>query len=139
MSSIATAADLIAARRSHAHEQHVLTNANLFVEMTQHGYWKDSRNTIAELDAYASAAHAQLKDASREMQAFIKSKFNNDEDLLTKHADRMRTAGANIILLKDGLVPALKVDPTNPKFRILALQIFGYLRAEIEATKHLMM
>ncbi len=129
--------DILAARRSVNHEKHVITNTNLFVEMTQGDFWHNFDKAIAQLEAFANSAQAQLEDASRGMHSFIKQKFSNDQDLLTNHAARMRTAGANVRFLKDGCVPALKLDRDNPKFRLLALQAFGYLRAEIEATKHL--
>lgn len=132
-----TSAALAAARHSDVHEQYVLTNTNLFFEMVHDEFFNDPKQGIEQLETYANHAKQLLNDASREMQDFIKEKFENDTDLLTKHADRMRTAGANVLLLRDGLVPALKVDKDNPKFRALALQTFGYIRAEVEATKNI--
>lgn len=134
---MAATRDLAAARMSAVHEQHVLTNAGIFFEMNQSDFFQDPKQGITQLDNYANNAKQLLKDASREMQDFIKKKFENDETLLTKHAARMRTAGANILLLKQGVVPALKIDQDNPKFRMIGLQIFGYVRAEIEATANL--
>ncbi len=134
-----TSAALAAARMSTVHEQYVLTNTNFFVEMVQNDFFSDPKVGISKLAVYADNAEQLLKDASREMQDFIKEKFENDETLLTAHAARMRSAGANILLLKQGVVPALKIDHDNPKFRAIGLQIFGYIRAEIEATKNFIM
>ena len=133
------ATELATARRSVAHETHVLSTTSVFISETQGDFWKNFNKAIAQVENFANSAEDRLLNASREMHMFIKRKFDNDQDLLTKHAARMRTAGANVRFLKDGCIPALKIDRDNPKFRHLALESFAYIRAEIEATENLIL
>ena len=85
--------------------------------------------TVEELDAFANGAEQTAHEKSREMQKLIK----DDANWLTSHAACMRTTSAKIVLLRDGLVPALKIDKDNPRLRLEAVAAMGYIRADFEA------
>ena len=59
--------------------------------------------------------------------------IKGDVQHLTDHAARMRAIAARIVLLRDGYVPALKIDQKNNAMRDSALQIMAYLMAQFEA------
>ncbi len=129
------ALELAAAQRSDAHDRHVVAHTNMFIEVTEETFWTKPDQIRDQLQGYAVQAQELLRDAGQRMQERIRTEFDNDEDLLTRHAARMRTAAANVVLLRFGLLPALKLDPDNPKLRTLALHTFAFLNAEIEATR----
>lgn len=124
------------AQASTAFERHVLHGATMLVSVYGDDLWSNPQAAIKEIETYADAAKDLLAKASKETQDFIKQRFDNDEDLLTKHAARVRTAGGNIAFLK-GTVEGLKIDPDNPKFRKLSVEAYGYIRASIEAFNNL--
>ncbi|OGG55248.1 hypothetical protein A3D62_01540 [Candidatus Kaiserbacteria bacterium RIFCSPHIGHO2_02_FULL_49_11] len=85
--------------------------------------------TIEELEAFANHAEVTAHEKSREMTEAL----GDDEMALTSHAAHMRSLAAKIVLLRDGLVPALKIDKDNSSLRNDAVRAMGYIRAEFEA------
>lgn len=55
-----------------------------------------------------------------------------DDIALTDHASHMRTVGANLLMLKGGLIPALKIDKDNQKIRQIAGQAMAFVKAEYD-------
>ncbi len=85
--------------------------------------------SIEELEVFAKGAEETAHEKSREMTEHIK----DDVDWLTDHANLMRTLSAKIVLLRDGLIPALKIDSDNRLLRIDAVGAMGWIRADFEA------
>ncbi len=53
-------------------------------------------------------------------------------EALTTHASHMRTVAANLLLLKGGVLPALKIDSQNPMLRDLASKSMAFIQAEYQ-------
>lgn len=108
-------------------DDHILLNTKIWVEMTI------DELTIEQIEEFAQGAEEHAHTASHEMTKFINEKHSDDRDWLTSHADHVRRLSAKIVLLRDGLVPALKIDKENPVLRLEAVRTMGYIRADIEA------
>lgn len=85
--------------------------------------------SIANLEAFAKNAEAVAHEKSREYTKHCK----RDEMLLTSHADMMRKTSAKIVLLRDGLIPALKIDRDNVQLRMDAVSAMGWIHADFVA------
>ena len=103
--------------------QYVAMSANLFL-VAMAGVL-----TIEDLEDFSNAAEANVEEKDREMFDYIK----DDLTALTNHASSMRTVVAKIVLLREGLIPALKIDRNNLVLRLQAVQAMGFIRAECEA------
>ncbi|HUD02582.1 MAG TPA: hypothetical protein VMR46_00990 [Candidatus Paceibacterota bacterium] len=90
--------------------------------------------TIEMMEKFANSAEKVAHEKSREMSEH----FKDDEMALTRHADHMRTVAAKIKLLRDGLVPALKIDRNSHVLRLQAVQAMTFVTAEFEAMTGLM-
>ena len=88
--------------------------------------------TFHDLAEFSAAAEEMAHESSREMTDYVKDKGT---DALTTHAAHVRTLSANIVLLRDGLVPALRIDAGNPVLRKQAVSIFCYIKSEFDAMK----
>lgn len=86
---------------------------------------------LNHLEGFAAGMEAQAHEASREMTKLVK----DDEDLLTAHADRMRTVSARMVLFK-GYIAALRINPESTALRLEALATWAYLRASFEAMRY---
>lgn len=93
-----------------------------------------SELTLDDIEAYAKGAEEALREASREMTEHLR----DDEGALTSHANHLRKAIAKVVLLRDGLVPSLKIDKEAAHYHEMAVQSMGFIRAEIEAMKAFM-
>ena len=87
--------------------------------------------TFEQLKEFADNAEAICQKEEGEYLRYLAG----DEQALTNHAANMRTVAGKIILLRDGLVPALEIDRNNPVLRREALRNMAYIRAESEAMK----
>ena len=103
--------------------QYVAMSANIFSMAAA------SELTLKDLEEFANGAEETASERDREVTEYL----IDDEHALTNHAAHIRTLVAKIVFLRDGLVPALKIDWHNPTFRMLAVQSMGYIRAEFEA------
>ena len=84
---------------------------------------------IELLEDFAKKAEDLAHTKSRELQAHL-SKAGRD---LTNHAAHMRSVAAHIVLLRDGLVPAIKIDKDNEMHRANALASMTFLLAQFQA------
>lgn len=107
---------------------YVALNTKLWVEMTLDVLSMD------DLETFAKNAETRAHEKSRAMTAELK----DDIESLTTHAAYMRTLSAKIVLLRDGLIPALKIDKDNPILRRDAVAAMGWIRADFEAMDCLM-
>jgi hypothetical protein len=105
--------------------QFVADTSTLFVQAMH------STITFQQLKEFADNAEELCQEEEPEYLRYLK----NDEQALTNHASHMRTVVAKIVLLRDGLVPALEIDRNNPVLRLEALRNMAYIRAETEAMK----
>jgi hypothetical protein len=87
--------------------------------------------TFEQLKGFADNAEAICQ---KEEKGYLRY-FGGNERALINHAAHMRTVAAKIVLLRDGLVPALEIDRNNPVLRFEALRNMAYIRAESEAMK----
>lgn len=86
--------------------------------------------TSADLERFAKEAEEVAHGQSREMTDYLKAE---NVGALTTHAAHVRTLSAHIILLRDGLVPALRIDSDNPTIRNQAVSVMFYIKAEFDA------
>lgn len=110
---------------------YVSVNTRLWISLT-HKVLK-----IEEIERFAATAEEIAHERSRELTDFIKEQ-GGDLEWLTDHAACMRTLSAKIVLLRGGLVPALKIDKDNPVLRMDAVGAMGYIRSDLEAMLCLM-
>ncbi len=89
--------------------------------------------TLEHIEKFAKTAEEAAHIKGRQFVQFLKSEQDSTESALTEHAAHMRTLAAQIILLRDGFVPALKVDKDSHPMMIQAVSIMGFIRAEFEA------
>mgnify|MGYP001578486279 CR=1 FL=1 len=89
--------------------------------------------TLQDLTDFANNAETHALEAEKEMVEYFCG--NNNEWDLHVHAGHMRTVAAKIILLRNGLIPALNVDRNNPILWMQAVHAMGYIDAEIKATE----
>lgn len=87
------------------------------------------RVPFEQMERFAAEADQLAHRQSRGMT----HEFRSDESILTDHAARMKTLAATIRLLRDGLVPALRIDRDNPALWMQAVEAMGYIRADCEA------
>lgn len=85
--------------------------------------------SIEHVETFAKTAEKLAHDRSREYTQGIK----DDEMALTEHAALMRTTSAKIVLLRDGIVPAWKIDKESPNLRQLAVETMGWIHADCQA------
>jgi hypothetical protein len=90
-----------------------------------------SEITFEQLKDFADSAEVICQNEEPEYLRY----FSDNEQALVNHASHMRTVAGKIILLRDGLVPALEIDRGNPVLRREALRNMAYIRAEAEAMK----
>lgn len=83
---------------------------------------------IEELESFANRAEPAAHALSRELT----NKLKDDEYALARHADHMRSMAANILLLRDGYVPALRVDRENLVMRLRALEVMANVYAHFQ-------
>jgi hypothetical protein len=93
---------------------------------------------IAELSIdhfrnFAQSCEKLAHHASRIMTAHL----GDDVNALTDHAARVRTLSAHVVLLRDGLVPALEIDWDNQNLRQQAAYSMGLIRAECAAMENI--
>lgn len=81
------------------------------------------------LEDFAKHAESRARALSREYSRV----FVGNEAVLTKHANHSRTISANILLLRDGYVPAIKIDLDNTRMRTEACRIMAYLYIQFQA------
>lgn len=86
----------------------------------------DLENFAQKVEARAHAASAQ---ATRELMA-------GTEGQLTEHAANVRSISAHIMLLKNGCVPALKIDKDSPTIFIMAVEAMAYLNSSLQAMEN---
>ena len=103
--------------------QFVITQASEFVRIIS--------NTLGleQLTKFANNAEETATALDIEMCKYL----INDNDNLVRHAIHMQTLGAKIILLRNGIIPALEINSENITLRILAIQSMGYIWAEFKA------
>lgn len=101
----------------------VATGSRLFLESMI------NKITFEGLKEFADGAEALASERSHEMDEYLAG----DMDALTNHAAYVRTLAGKIVLLRDGLVPALEIDRNNLVLRIQAISAMSYIRAECEA------
>jgi hypothetical protein len=103
----------------------VVNSSGHFVDALQ------SAITFEQLKEFADNAEAICQAEEGEYLRY----FGSNEQALINHATHMRTVAGKIVLLRDGLVPALEIDRNNPVLRLEALRNMAYIRAESEAMK----
>ena len=89
--------------------------------------------TLEHIEKFAKTAEEAAHIKGRKFVEFLKSEQDLTEKTLTDHAAHMRTLAAQIILLRDGFIPALRVDKDSQAMMIQAVSIMGFIRAEFEA------
>lgn len=92
------------------------------------------RDGMAGVAVFVAAIETTFKELDHETTGRIRDD-KLGEAVLVRHAARMRTIGANIVLLRDGVVPALKIDSDNPKLRSVLLNCKALLWAEQQVMK----
>ena len=108
-------------------DQIVKEQTKFFMETMKDEF--EGREGLARLEAFAQDADRIAHLHSQEATAVVK----DDEDRLTRHADYMRNVSAHIVLLRDGLVPALKIYPDSPTMRLQAVGVMAFIKAHFFA------
>lgn len=103
--------------------QYVVVSTDLFMEALA------NKLSLKDLEEFANGAEKMVREMDHEMTEYLMG----DEDALTNHAVHVRILAGKIVLLRDGLVPALRIDQNNPVIRMFAIRSMGYIRAECEA------
>ena len=95
---------------------------------------------IAEIEKCAVEAHGRASALSRkaviDIRAELRSEGRDVSMYLESHRSRMRSIRAQIVLLRRGYVPALKLDGRNEKMREQALAIMAGLYSHFEAMQY---
>jgi hypothetical protein len=116
-----------ALKESPSRDQIVTEQTKSFAQLMQDEF--SGPTGIERLELFAKDAERIAHKHSKDATAAVK----DDEDRLTRHADYMRTVSAHIVLLRDGLVPALKIYPESPTFRTQAIWTLSFIKAHFFA------
>ncbi len=106
-------------------------NRAQFVVSASHAFFVTMQGAmgLSEIEDFAqkveARAHAASQNATKEI--------GGDERRLTDHAANMRSISAHIIFLRDGCVPALKIDKESPTIRSHAISAVAYIHASLQA------
>ncbi len=103
----------------------VVNSSGHFVDTFQ------SAITFEDLRDFADNAEAICREEEGQYLRY----FADNEQALINHAAHMRTVAGKVVLLRDGLIPALEIDRDNSVLRLEALRNMAYIRAEAEAMK----
>jgi hypothetical protein len=79
--------------------------------------------------------HQRATIAATNLNEEALAAYKNDEHVLAEHAALMRNINALLVLLGNGLVPALKIESENIKLRIWAADVVGCLDASLKSLR----